>query len=698
MVGGLGEWVMFQALFIAHAVIGGLLTVGVSYAGIRIGWLWRRDTVGALRRAARGYRWFVGGFGLLLLAAFGVGFSLLKYDWSFGQAWLIVALLLLVAAAGGLWAGVMPRLAALAGPADDASDESRPPARLRAAAADPGLVVPVRAAALWIWAVLYLMMERPALVQSVVIGLIALVAGSLLRLAQRITAAGVAAGQPSAGRRRWVVLLAPPAVLLLGAGGWAGWSWQDSQLPGTMSMAMPGGSMAGMAAGQMSGMSAGTSVATLTTPAGPADDSFTLTARDQRVRLASGASVAAVTFNGQAPGPKLTVHQGDLVQVTLVNDSSLPTSLHWHGVAVPNAEDGVPGVTQDAVRPGGRLVYRFRVPAAGTYWYHSHEQSSVQVLRGLFGPLVVLPRAASPAAGASGFDQVVTAHTWQSDHGDRLALDTTDGVSEQRVAAGTPVRLRLLNTDNKPRAFTLAGASFEVAAIDGDELAGPTPLTDTKVSVPAGGRYDLTFTMPARPVRLAALNAAGVAIDYRPPGVEGAAPTVRVGADFALDRYGAHQASSPAGISLATRFTRDYTVALDQRPGFHDGQLDPNLYLINGRLDPYLPPFMLTQGDLVKLTFVNRTMADHPFHLHGHRLTVLSHDGRPLSGSPVELDTLNLEPGSTWVVGFRADNPGLWMFHCHNLDHAAKGMMAMFDYTGYTSPYLTGRDTGNIAE
>lgn len=694
---------MFQALFIAHAVIGGLLTASVSYAAIRIGWVWRRGTVGELRHAARAYRRFVVGFGLLLLAAFAVGFSLLKYEWSFGQAWLIVALLLLVAAVGGLWAGVMPKLAALVDATDGASAESEPPVELRAAAADPALVAPVRAAALWIWAVLYLMMVRPALVQSTLIGLVALGVGSLLRLGQRITAAGVTAGGPSVARPRRLVVLAPPAVLLLGVAGWAAWSWQDSRLPGTISMPMPAAAaMPGMAAGQMPGMTGGTSVATLTGPAGPADASFTLTARDQRIRLASGASAEGDTFNGQAPGPKLTVHQGDLVQVTLVNDSSVPTSLHWHGIAVPNAEDGVPGVTQDAVRPGGRLVYRFRVPATGTYWYHSHEQSSVQVQRGLFGPLVVLPRLASAASAAGttapGFDQMVTAHTWQTDRGDRLALDLADGVSEQRVAPGTPVRLRLLNTDNKPRAFTLAGTAFAVAAIDGDELAGPTPLTAARVSVPAGGRYDLTFTMPARPVRLAALDGSGVAIDYRPPGVDGPAPVVRVGADFALDHYGAHQASSPTGISLDSRFNRDYTVALDQRPGFYDGRLDPNLYLINGRLDPYLRPFMLSQGDLVKLTFVNRTMADHPFHLHGHRLTVLSHDGRPLSGSPVELDTLNLEPGSTWVVGFRADNPGLWMFHCHNLDHAAMGMMAMFDYTGYTSPYLTGRDTGNIAE
>ena len=93
------------------------------------------------------------------------------------------------------------------------------------------------------------------------------------------------------------------------------------------------------------------------------------------------------------PGPELRVHQGDLVEATLVNkDISEGVSIHWHGVDLPNAEDGVSGVTQDTVRPGGSYVYRFRAPYAGTYWYHSHQHSAEQVERGLYGALVVLPR------------------------------------------------------------------------------------------------------------------------------------------------------------------------------------------------------------------------------------------------------------------------------------------------------------------
>ena len=100
------------------------------------------------------------------------------------------------------------------------------------------------------------------------------------------------------------------------------------------------------------------------------------------------------TLNGTSPGPTIEAQQGDLVQVTVTNeDVAEGVTLHWHGVDVPNAEDGVAGVTQDAVPPGGEHVYRFVVEDAGTYWYHSHQVSHEQVRKGLFGILVVHPES-----------------------------------------------------------------------------------------------------------------------------------------------------------------------------------------------------------------------------------------------------------------------------------------------------------------
>src|SRR5262249_14866358 len=124
-----------------------------------------------------------------------------------------------------------------------------------------------------------------------------------------------------------------------------------------------------------------------------------LAARKQRFKLASGRAIDGYTLNGQSPGPLITAAVGQLVQVRLVNEN-VPdgVTLHWHGVDVPNADDGVAGVTQDAVMPGHDFVYRFVPARAGTFWYHSHQVSHEQVAGGLLGPLVIGPTSADVLA------------------------------------------------------------------------------------------------------------------------------------------------------------------------------------------------------------------------------------------------------------------------------------------------------------
>ncbi len=136
------------------------------------------------------------------------------------------------------------------------------------------------------------------------------------------------------------------------------------------------------------------SVKQLTGPrAGKPDYRITLVAQKADVELGRGRTTEAWTFNGKVPGPEIRVRQGDLVEATLVNkDIDEGVTIHWHGVDVPNAEDGVAGVTQDAVMPGERYVYRFRADQLGTFWYHSHQISSQQVRRGLYGAFVIEPR------------------------------------------------------------------------------------------------------------------------------------------------------------------------------------------------------------------------------------------------------------------------------------------------------------------
>src|SRR5215216_2582146 len=171
------------------------------------------------------------------------------------------------------------------------------------------------------------------------------------------------------------------AVVLLASLGWIGWLLYDSRLPASynaMDLAVADyGGGPHVSHGGMSGR-------TLEQRRGPAgvepDFRATLSAKRATLRLTSGRTIPALTFDGRAPGPELRVRQGDLVEVKLVNeDISEGVSIHWHGVDVPNREDGVAGVTQDAVRPGESYTYRFRAEQVGTFWYHSHQIAAKQV-------------------------------------------------------------------------------------------------------------------------------------------------------------------------------------------------------------------------------------------------------------------------------------------------------------------------------
>jgi FtsP/CotA-like multicopper oxidase with cupredoxin domain len=196
-----------------------------------------------------------------------------------------------------------------------------------------------------------------------------------------------------------------PVLLALAAGvGWVAKLWYDSRLPGSYGV-MDYGSLdtGGGARLQPGGHAHGAvSVSNLKGPrTGTPDARFALTARRAEIRLASGKVVDALTFNGMSPGPELRVREGDLVEVVLTNaDVETGVTLHWHGVDVPNGEDGVAGVTQDAVRPGERYVYRFRAEQRGTFWYHTHQVSSKEVRRGLFGEPVGHEPEASRAGAA----------------------------------------------------------------------------------------------------------------------------------------------------------------------------------------------------------------------------------------------------------------------------------------------------------
>jgi FtsP/CotA-like multicopper oxidase with cupredoxin domain len=402
---------------------------------------------------------------------------------------------------------------------------------------------------------------------------------------------------------------------------------------------------------------------------------YELTARKATVTLASGETVAAWTYNGQVPGPALTATEGDLIEVTLRNrDIDRGATLHWHGYDVPNAEDGAPGVTQDAVLPGQEYTYRFLANQVGTYWYHTHQVSDRGVRLGLYGTLVVAPRGAA----STGLDLTIPVHTFAG----TVVFGTHDRAEVRQVAAGTGVRLRLINTDSVPRRFTLTGTPYRLVAVDGNDLNGPGELSHAGLRLPAGGRYDLAFTMPDGPVALLADDDLMTGLRLSPDGSAPAVENTASWPELDLTRYGT-PASMPFG-----KENRHFTMVLDRGIRLSGGP--KYAYTINGRAHPDTPTQVVRADDLVRVTVVNRGFETHPWHLHGHRVLVLAKDGKAPTGSPLLLDTFDVRPGEVWEVGFRATNPGLWMNHCHNLGHADLGMALHLTYEGVTSSFHDG--------
>jgi FtsP/CotA-like multicopper oxidase with cupredoxin domain len=477
------------------------------------------------------------------------------------------------------------------------------------------------------------------------------------------------------------------AVLLVAVLAVVGKAWWDSRLPGTYNVMDYGEHDFGGGAIPASHTEhgGGTSVADLHGPRTAAPDArYTLTAKHATIRLASGRQVDALTFDGRSPGPELRVRQGDLVEVTLVNaDVEQGVTIHWHGVDVPNAEDGVAGVTQNAVLPGERHVYRFRAEQVGTFWYHTHQVSAKEVRRGLFGAFVIEPRAAAPY----GVDEVLVAHTYDG----IPTLNGSDRLEQRTIPPGTTVRFRLVNSDSTPHRFVIAGTPVRVVALDGTDLDEPSLLRDPAIEIAGGGRADIALTMPGAPVWLTWEDTgAGLALNARGR----TQPLVPDPREFDPLAYGR---LAPTPFDASSDFDRRFELTITQKPGFLDGK-PGRQWAINGKIFPDVPVFVVDEGDLVHVTISNETDAVHPMHLHGHHVLVLSRDGEPASGSQWWPDTLNVEGGERYEVAFSADNPGIWMDHCHNLRHAADGLTMHVAYDGVFTPFLVGDAPGNDPE
>jgi FtsP/CotA-like multicopper oxidase with cupredoxin domain len=163
--------------------------------------------------------------------------------------------------------------------------------------------------------------------------------------------------------------------------------------------------------------------------------------------------------------------------------------------------------------------------------------------------------------------------------------------------------------------------------------------------------------------------------------------------DLDLLTYG-----SPAALRFdPARAGRHFDYRIGRRIGLVDGK--PGFWwTINGHLFPDVPMFMVHEGDVVRMTISNDSGSVHPMHLHGHHAVVLSRNGVRSTGSPWWVDSLSVADGDRYEIAFVADNPGIWMDHCHNLDHARDGLIAHLAYAGVTEPFRVGGRSANEPE
>ncbi len=423
--------------------------------------------------------------------------------------------------------------------------------------------------------------------------------------------------------------------------------------------------------------------------------------------IVGGKEVSTWAF-GERPGTgALRMRAGDLVEATFVNRLAGANTLHWHGLALRNDMDGVHGLTQEPVQPGGSFVYRFIAPDPGTYWFHPH--MGLELDRGLYAPFIVEDPNEPVDADV---DVTLMLDDWLDGHGptqeqvlaklrsggghsghDMASMEAGDmdmaamtalvgdvdyplhlingraAVEREtiKVRPGQLVRLRLINAGSDT-AYRVAVGGHRLTVTHADGFA-VKPVEVDNVVLGMGERYDVIVT-----AKSGAFPIVAVAEEKQAPAGEAvlrsttAAPSPKTGSRprELQGRTLAYRDLVPTdAVRLPTRTpTRTSTITLTADPeGYVHG--------INGRSYSDATPIVIRSGERLRLRIRNTTMMFHPMHLHGHTFQVVGSSRK---------DTVNVLPMQTVQVDIEADNPGQWMLHCHNTYHFETGMATVLSY------------------
>nr|HRJ73462.1 multicopper oxidase family protein [Terrimicrobiaceae bacterium] len=421
--------------------------------------------------------------------------------------------------------------------------------------------------------------------------------------------------------------------------------------------------------------------------------------------------------------------------VEVVNQLNVPTCIHWHGLILPNAMDGVPFVTQDPIPPGGTWSYDFPLSQSGTYWMHSHyglqEQflnsaplviwtpeerakadrqivvllsdfsftPPTEILQGLLHPDAMADAAGDGMAGmnmASASTVAMAAQTWDDAAGrlvkspvrrppadvdvryDALLANrrTWDDPEVITVSPGETVLLRMIAASSATNFYVDTGTlDAEILAVDGKAVE---PVRGNFFQLAIAQRIDLRVVIPQAGGSWPVLG--------QGEGTKQLCGIVLRTADAKAEPLPREAILNAAALDNTQELRLRAAQPLAERPADRTlpaalgGSMRDYRWTINGRSYPNRDALQVRAGERVAVDFTNPTMMSHPMHLHGHDFQVVEIDGQPIAGAL--RDTVNVPPGAAMRIAFDADNPGLWAFHCHILYHLARGMFTIVGYDG----------------
>ncbi|HSA58024.1 MAG TPA: multicopper oxidase family protein [Gemmatimonadaceae bacterium] len=389
-------------------------------------------------------------------------------------------------------------------------------------------------------------------------------------------------------------------------------------------------------------------------------------------------------FNGQVPGPVIEAQVGDVLEIRLTNQLPEPTVIHWHGLRVPAAMDGTEMV-QRPVAPAQSFTYRFRLPDAGTFWYHPHLNETVQLERGLYGALIVR----APDEPRFDAERVLVIDDVQLDRKGQIKppgwwIESHDGREgstrlvnglqepELTMAAGQIERWRIVNACSARYVRLSIGArAFALLGTDGGLLSAPVRMSEFLLAPADRADIALGPFEEGEELRIETL-----------PYNRRTVRSHRRAERFATLRVGPRAPSRGAEVPLTLRpierlVTGPVTVNREVHLGFKPSLKHGVDFVINKEAHHRAPPCRV--GELQVWDVINDTMMDHPFHLHGFFFQVLEVNGEPAPFLSWE-DTVNIPPKAKVRIAWMPDDrPGEWMYHCHILEHHASGMMAHFE-------------------